>query len=163
MPRLAVLLAFAAALLGACDSAGQVTAEQEAFRLAALAVPGGITETTPDGRVLREDPDDWRTSPLYASRFFFAAAPFPNPLGVGGRLQIGASLSGSGAALVPYRLDGAGSLRLIRGVTGTTEGSAPLFTIPAAELGGPGLHRLVLLDPRGEVVTYGDVRVAAEG
>ena len=155
--RPAVLLGLLLLALG-CD-AGSVQEEQEQFRLAALSEPSGITETDSDGALISEDPDDWRTAPLYRSRFFFAFAPYPNPAGAAESVQFAASFTGGAAGLVPYRINARGDLVRIQGVVGTTDGSAPLFSFPAGQLGEPRLHRVVLLDATGQIVTYGDVRL----
>ena len=136
------------ALVAGCDATSLGEA-QRLFDLQALAPPNGITETTASGEVVREDPDDWRTAPLYLSTFSLTFVPFPNPAASTEAVQIAGVFSGSRGSLIPYVLDERDRLVRLQLVSGQTEGTAPLYTFGAGQLGGPGLYRLVLLDASG--------------
>lgn len=141
-----------------CDAVSIGEAQRQ-FELDAISTPSGYTQTDAQGRVISRDVDDWRPSPLYQSSFNLTFVPYPNPASATQNVQFAATFSGGGNGLVPYRLDSRGDLVLIQGVTGTTDGSAPLFSFPAGQLGATGLHRVVLTDPLGRFVTYGDIQV----
>jgi len=130
---------------------------QRVFELDAITAPIGITETDARGNVLREDPDDWRPSPIYRSQFNLTFTPYPNPASPTESIQFAATFAGTSGGLVPYRLNAQGDLAPIQAVTGNTSGSAPLFSFPAGQLGSQGIHRVVLLDFQSRVVSYGDV------
>ena len=141
-----------------CD-ATSVGDAQRLFELQAVSGPAGFTETDADGRVISEDPNDWRSAPIYATEFFLTFKPYPNPASATENIQFAASFSGRSGGLIPYRLTSRGELDPIGGVTGTTEGTAPLFSFPAGQLGESGLQRVVLVDLQGRIVSYGDVLV----
>ena len=152
------LLPFVFLFVLGCDATSLGEA-QRLFEFEAVSPPSGITETDADGRVVRDDPNDWRTAPLYATQFFLTFKPYPNPAAATESVQFAASFSGASGALVPYRLSSQGDLVRIQGVTGSTEGTAPLFSFPAGQLGAVGLTRVVLLDLQGRIVTYGDIQL----
>ena len=160
MTRLPTLLAPFAALLvlTGCDATSLGDA-QRIFELQAVSTPSGYTETDADGRVIRDDPSDWRAAPIYASEFFVTFKPYPNPASATENIQFAASFSGPSGGLEPYRLSSRGDLVRIEGVTGNTSGTAPLFSFPAGQLGDSGLQRVVLLDLQGRIVSYGDILV----
>ena len=158
MSRLALLALVLTLCIGGCDATSLGDA-QRTFELQALSLPEGITETTSTGDVIRTDPDDWRTAPLYLSTFSLTFVPYPNPASPSEAIQIAGTFSGTVGALIPYRLDERGDLDPLRIVSGQTEGTAPLYTLTAGQLGPAGLYRLVLLDASGRIVTYGDIEV----
>ena len=160
MPRLLPILGFllATPLFVGCD-ATSIGELQRVFEFDAVGVPDGVTRTDARGNVLSEDDRDWRTAPVYSSQFTLTFLPYPNPASPTESVQFAGTFSGSNGALIPYRLTAQGDLSRIQAVTGSTEGTAPLFSFPAGQLGGPGLHRVVLLDRQGRIVTYGDVEV----
>ncbi len=142
-----------------CDT----QARQDEFADQAGRAPDGYTETTLDAETLVEDPDDWRTSPLYRGRVTVDPA-FPNPVSVtnvtipltiigfdavqGGRLTLRA-YGADGRTLIsltpePLILSGPGGYEF--------EFSPGLLTTK-------GLHRVFIFDAAGEIVSYGDVMV----
>lgn len=165
MIRLFLPFSIVAAVLflfgGGCDITN-TAANQEAFERDALQkVPSGFTEITADGTVISEDPDDWRTAPLYAvGRFEIGQLPFPNPYAERSGLAFSGFAEGVGE-LVLRRLQSNGVLvGLDRDVLGSgTRGFS--FVDDGTWFGNvqPGLHRLVVLDGRGRIVTYGDIQV----
>lgn len=135
---------------------------QEAFERDALeTVPSEFTETDASGTVMSEDTDDWRTAPLYAvGRFEITQLPYPNPYAEPSGLSFSGFVEGA-SELVLRRLQSNGALVfLAREEPGA--GTQPFFfTDDGTWFSGvqPGLHRLVVLDGRGRVVTYGDIQV----
>src|SRR5690606_40269367 len=80
---LAAALLLSALALGGCDA----FEAQDAFEDDASEPPSGIFRTddgvTPLGG--ENDPDDWRTAPLYATSLFSVTLrPFPNPVSFSG-------------------------------------------------------------------------------
>ena len=156
-----LLLAVFVAGCGATD----VREAQRLFEAEAFTLPAsGFTET-PDGVTVRdEDPQDWRIAPRFLGDFELTLPPYPNPVGRGESIQLLGTFADRNGALIPYRLTRDGDLLRIEGacVSGSTLAPAPVYTVFAdcIGLGESGLFRLVLLDGRGDVVTYGDVSVA---
>jgi len=138
------------------------------FRIAAGAVPSGIFRTIDGVTPLNgeNDPDDWRTAPIYAtSGFFVAQRASPNParLSVPDVVQI--------VVHTDSRIPGGLQLVARSGInerivlTSFLDIPGPgdyVFTFFASEILGAQareLWRLVLFDSRGEPVTYGDLQL----
>ena len=154
------LLALASLPLAGCDALdGQSEFEQDAFRAAS-----GIARTDESGNVIADDPDDWRTAPLYAfSGFQVVLRAYPNPArldqGVTIQVRAGDAIPG-GLRIVAYR---AGLRRPIPGQQDDVPGPGTYtFTFFPGEIPGaqPGdLWRLVFFDGQSHVVTYGDLQI----
>ena len=159
------LLALACTLslvLVACDA---LDAQAE-FENAASLPPQGIFRTTDGVSALNgeNDPDDWRTAPLYAfdgTRVTLKAHPNP------ARLDDNVILQLSTGEAIP----GGVRIRPVRGqqfapILQTQEVSGPgvvTFSFFPGEIVGaqPGdLWRLIVFDGRSNVVTYGDLQIA---
>ncbi len=164
MIRTVFALIFAGLILSSCDANNA----QVEFSIEAGGVPSGIFRTDDGFTALmgENDPDDWRTSPLYAtSGFVVTNRAYPNP----------ASLSGSdGFTIVISTIDAIpGGLFLV-----AFDGFGERYELgPIESIPGPGsyaisrltsliqgaqageLWRLVLFDSRGEPVTYGDILI----
>lgn len=140
--------------------------EQEAFQL-----PEGITETEGDGDIIKEDPDDWRTSPFYQGLVFVNPA-FPNPVSIADKLSIEIEVSGIDAVsglTVAVLIDNAANAEF-RSLYTVSQNPLPpgLTSIPInpVELGrfnspesARGIHRLIIYDNQQNIISYGDVRV----
>ena len=155
--RFALPFGIAASLASTgCDQAEA----QSAFDLAARADPSGITATTSAGEVTRRDPDDWRVSPLFATRI--AVSPvFPNPASSASLVRVGVTsfeFEGAPNGLVLYRRSRDGVLTRLDSRTTQGPGAYEL-SAPTALLGGAGLYRLIVTDAFGQTVTYGDLEV----
>ncbi len=153
-PALACLLLVTCA---ACDTQEQ----QIEFEAHAFAPPSGYTRTTETGEIISEDADDWRTSPAYQTRIEIDPA-FPNPPGasavvtvpitvrefdtVRGRLE----LVVFDADRLPRRLDDISSAR---------DPGIYVFKFSPAIIGQSGLVRVFIIDPLGELVSYGDLQL----
>lgn len=144
--------------------------DQRDFEQEAFSLPEGFTETDGSGRIISEDPDDWRISPNY-SGIVTVDPPFPNPVQVSDIIQI---------HINPFQsaVFGLSVIVVIEGGTNLefrpvyTDHRSPLppglsvMEVNPVHLGrfntiesARGLHRLVLLDGRDNVISYGDVMV----
>lgn len=154
-------LMLAALLVTGCNTRG----EQSEFVVQALQPPGGITETDATGAVVgSEDPDDWRTGPLYVGRVRVEPA-FPNPVVFGGQITVGVTLLGfegvpRGVRIDALRSDGQQLFEIARRPEIDQDGFFPIRFNLSAAVGDEGLVRLVLFDiGRNEVISYGDVQI----
>lgn len=161
-PRRAALAALLAVLLplAACDSAEQ----QEAFYDEANRTPAGIARTDEDGRIVEDDPDDWRTAPAYGGIVRFEPA-YPNPAASGALVALPVSILQFGAVqgglyLRTYVQTSQGpSLRLLDRIPDASDPGGYDFRFTPAAFGLQGLQRVYVFDGAGELVTYGDVRI----
>jgi len=162
-----ILLAFLAFSVAGCSQDD----DQRDFEQEAFSFPEGFTETDGSGKVISEDPDDWRTAPFFQGLVFVDPA-FPNPVQVSGQLMINIEIAGieavSGLSVVVLIESGANpELRPVY-----TDPQSPMPTgisvisISPIQLGrfntvesARGLHRLIILDGRNNVISYGDVMV----
>ena len=170
MPHMVRLLLVALPLLAlACDSG--VADGQRAFEDQALLSPAeGITRTDERAAVLSRDSSDWRIGPAYLGRVRFLELPYPNPAPVGSAVSFLVDTEGvaGGLELAAVVRTGTGRVDLVRildpgarRADATAPGFYP-FSVSAGQIdvdGGGGLTRVVLLDGRGGVVSYGDVQV----
>lgn len=148
----------------ACSSAddAQKKFEQEAFRL-----PNAFTETNSSGEIINADPDDWRISPFYSS-FVEIRPAFPNPTS-GEVISLELLITGLGSVngLEVYFFDDRDRLRLI-----FFDERSPLptgftliqinpmeFSSGSTIAGAIGLHRVLIYDRRGNIISYGDIKV----
>jgi hypothetical protein len=163
--RLAATCALAL-LLPACDA---LDAQAE-FEDAAFFPPQGIFRTTDGVNAIggENDPDDWRTAPIYGTRFLVTKRAFPNPASVSSEF-VTIEVSVDGINAIP------GGLQLVvnpgtpqrRVVATAPEATSTGFyflsfspsSIPGVQSGD--LVRLVMFDGRGSVVTYGDLLIAS--
>lgn len=165
-PTLRAALALLTALaLPACDSAGGE--DQQRFEDAALlTVPSGFTRTDEAGAVVEADASDWQVGPAFGARVRVLQVPFPNPAGADDVVSFTVDVDGLQGGLALYRLRADGVFEPF----GTPETAYPdasrpgfytfrFFGSEATAAGVPGLYRLLLLNGRDRVVTYGDVRI----
>ena len=160
-PALVLSLTLAVA---ACDGAS--VEEQRFFEDQAFAeVPTGFTRTTEGGAVTAEDPGDWRIGPGYQGIVQTVQVPYPNPLPFRATAVYQVNVvAGVPGGLALYRLDAGGRLRLVgRPCDDAAQSTICTFTFQGSEVspvGDEGLVRLLLLDGRNGVVSYGDVQPA---
>lgn len=154
-------LALTALLLSGCNTRGA----QSEFVAQALQPPDGITATDENGAVVgSEDPDDWRTAPLYTGRVLVEPA-FPNPVAFGEQVTVGVTLRGfegvpRGVRIDALRSDGQQLFEITRRPEVEQDGFFPIRFNLSAVVGEARLVRLVLFDiGRNEIVSYGDVRI----
>lgn len=152
-----------ALLLSGCGS----SEAQAEFERDAAQAASGIARTDALGNLVSDDPDDWRTAPLYATSFFqVSTRPYPNPVSFssGDTVELIVSTGGAipgGLRLVPF-----GNGRRSRFTSEQTcfvgGPDVCVFDFFPSEIEGaqPGdLWRLILFDGQGNVVTYGDLRI----
>lgn len=145
--------------------------DQRAFEEQAFSLAENITETDPSGKIVTEDPDDWRTAPFFQGLVFVNPA-FPNPVLVSDRLDINVEITGieavSGLRVVVL-LESGPTIEFKPLYTSSEQPLPPGLTVASinpVELGrfntvesARGIHRIILLDNRENVISYGDVRV----
>lgn len=133
---------------------------QRDFAEEAALPPRGFTETL-DGRTfVSEDPDDWRTAPVYAGVVRVDPA-YPNPA-TGGTVTINLSVTVSNAVRSPLVLranDPAGRFLRLDEVRNVGSPGFYAFTFNPAMLGQSRLVRLYVFDGAGEIVSYGDLQL----
>lgn len=164
LPVLLISLLFLATGCGQDDD--QREFENEAFQL-----PEGITETSGNGEIISEDPDDWRTAPFFAGLVFVDPA-FPNPVSIGDQLSLNIDVAGidaiSGLTVAVLIEDAANAQ--FRSLYSINQNPLPpgltSININPVELGrfnspesARGIHRIIIFDNRQNIISYGDVRV----
>ena len=145
----------AGAALAGCDQAElQDRFEQDARRL-----PGGYTATNAGGEVLTPDADDWRTAPAYAGRA--AVRPvYPNPSGDGLPFTLDVSiLTFDGPPGVVVRSYDAADRPFVLAELRETQPGNYSLSFSALRFPGRGLHRVLVQDGLGGLISYGDVLV----
>lgn len=152
-PKISFPLLLAVLLFVGCDG----TALQDQFADDAGRVPEGYTATDRNGAVLDEDPDDWRTAPVYLGKVRVEPA-FPNPTS-GESVTVTVSIlefGGVSGGLYLRARQSNGVFVLLDALQDDAPGTY-LMTFSPANLARSGLVRLFVLDARGEIVSYGDV------
>nr|BCX01100.1 MAG: hypothetical protein KatS3mg041_1146 [Bacteroidota bacterium] len=145
--------------------AGNLDTAQERFTRQAWEEARGFTRTDASGRVLEEDPEDWRTAPIVAGLLLFHP-PYPNPTrGEDLFLPVevlaferfptsiegwARDLEGRPVRLFRRELEGPGVY--------TVRFSLALLSPNRNWNSLRGLHRIRVLDLQGQVLTYGDVK-----
>ena len=144
-----------AVLYASCDTADL----QRDFEAQAFATPSGYTQTNDQGEAISIDADDWRTAPAYTGRIDVSPA-FPNPPGSGTEVVVpfkvrefnsvrgGLDLVIFDANRIARRLDQVRSAR---------DPGAYVFKFAPAFIGQTGLVRVYIVDPLGDLVSYGDL------
>lgn len=152
--RSCVPLLVLALIAGACDTQGR----QDEFAEGASRPPSGFVRTDADGKILSDDPDDWRTAPLFVGKVRIDPA-YPNPSS-GGFVTISFAVLDFNAVRGGLFLrafdDNRRFIRLDEAPEATQPGSY-VFSFSPALLGRTGLHRLYVFDGFNEIVSYGDL------
>lgn len=159
-PYIALLIAV---VVVGCDNQGA----QEDYINEASSLPSGITRILANdfgGTICTEDPDDWRTSPVYTGIILVERPAFPNPASGAtegtillrvlqfDRVQGGFVLNAFGSGNLPIELG--------RIPDASSPGEYALQFSPSL-LSENGLHRLFVFDSIGELVTYGDFELTS--
>ena len=144
--------------------------DQREFERQALQPPDGFTQTDGNGSVVNglEDPDDWRTSPFYAGYIEFDPA-WPNPALTTDAITIrfrvvttDADLQLLRAEVYHPRDNRLAELDRIESPPGFGEAQfrfSPASLTRAGEQIPDGLYRIIITEERGNIVTYGDVKI----
>lgn len=130
--------------------------------------PAGFSRTDEDGEVLSTDEDDWRTAPLYRGAIRFDPA-YPNPTRGERRVTVPfatTDFNSISGGLILRAFDNDGNFVALDEVREAGQTGFHTFSFPATLLSTSGdltsiqgLHRLFVLDGRGELVTYGDLMI----
>lgn len=157
-----LLVALTLVFATGCDSGlgeAQRLFEDEAF----LGVAAGYTEVrVTDDRgavVIDTDVDDWRVGPTFGTRIQVLAPPSPNPVGRDGLITFQLFTTEAGEISLRRR-NARGDLLFVEAFS-STSGGIRTVTVRGSEVsdGTEALNRLLVVDGRGRVVTYGDVLV----
>ncbi|GAB5534325.1 MAG: hypothetical protein Rubg2KO_05740 [Rubricoccaceae bacterium] len=155
------LVLLAAALVSGCSAFNNE--EQVAFENAAfLLQPNGYTRVSELAVVGQADPDDWRTGPAFVGRASVLTPPYPNAAPRDATVRLLIDTNGVPGGLAVYTVNARGDLILLDerpDATDTGFYELAFFASQATAGGGDGLYRLVVLDGRQRVVTYGDLLV----
>ncbi|MEX0722653.1 MAG: hypothetical protein WD357_10750 [Gracilimonas sp.] len=159
------VIAFALLLTVSCTrNDAQREFEQEAYRS-----PDGYTETAQNnGEVLSNDPDDWRTSPLFQG-LIIVKPPYPNPVTTNQPVwfEIGVTGVNSINGLQVFtRLDNGEFISLFENFETLQPGDFPPFQINPIEFGmngtpegARGLNRIYIFNANSQLISYGDILV----
>lgn len=161
-----LFLSGSAVLISSC---GKDKNQQQFVNEALSTIPEGITEMTAAG-VPKEDgatdPKDWRISPDYAGLVSILTPAYPNPVAIGQPLKIDIDL---GYAETVSRLQ-------VYVLNPNSGDLVPLYqksdlsiieTIPLnadhfadqVGVGNSNIYRILIYDGRGNIISYGDVKV----
>ena len=158
-----ILALFALLWLG-CDNQGA----QEDFIAEAGQLPAGITrilDSNSGGTICSEDPDDWRTSPIYSGIILVERPPSPNPVGGSSLVTITVRVLQFDRVRGSLLLRAFGAANTLISLDTIIDASSPgeyVFQFSPSLLTENGLHRLFIFDALGELVSYGDLEVVAE-
>lgn len=161
--RTSFSILFLAILLSGCDAGGA----QSEFREAASLPPNGFFRTDDGVNPIGgdDDPDDWRTAPVYSGKFLVTRRAYPNPAALQEVVTIEVRVTGfnvipGGIRLVGYTETGR---RVVLGYDpSATSDGAYAFTFFGGDLtdsGQSGLRRVILFDGQSQPLSYGDIYV----
>jgi hypothetical protein len=139
-----------------CDSQEQ----QDIFVQDAGATPEAFARTDNTGRIVDDDPDDWRVAPVFGGKVRFDPA-YPNPVG-GGFVIIPVTVLEFNAiqgGLALRARDASGRLRTLDDILDASDPGAYIFRFSPALLNRTGLIRVFIFDRLGELVSYGDLMI----
>jgi len=150
---------------GCSPSEDQLLFEQQAF-----SAPSGFTETNDRGITARTDPDDWRIGPMFY-RLATVNPIYPNPTkGSDLRLQIyierNEAIFGMEIVRIDTRYVPVRYIPLYRNSQSPLAPGIMNINIPFSiifpqypGLDERGLHRILVLDSRQNVISYGDLKL----
>lgn len=134
----------------------------DGFRERASARPSGIVQTDADGNVIDwpDSEQDWETSPSYLG-VVIVDALYPNPATVGSTLRIPVTVRTTGGVRGGLYIEWIreGILTRIAEYPFVNEPGYYVLEFDAALFGTTGLFRIFITDGRGDVVSYGDIRI----
>lgn len=151
-------------LLSACiKDEAQTEFERDAYQS-----PSGITQTTAQGEIVSEDPDDWRTAP-YFQGVVEVNPPFQNPAQLGTLIEFELLIQGiQGISGLDVRVNNLNSSTrtIYSSFEGEIEQQLYDFRVNPIDLSqdgsdnlARGLHRIFFFDFNGRLITYGDIEV----
>lgn len=142
--------------------------DQKEFEQKAFSEAEGYTETDPNnGKIINEDPDDWRISPFYQGLVRIEPA-YPNPAGSSDRINLyihsnGIESVSDLSVIVYYGYSSSGSEMLLDEYSGELRGSMNFNfqgSLVAQHTESPqGTYRVIIVDGNENVVSYGDIQI----
>ena len=153
-----LVLLLAGSFMSGCDSQQQ----QDEFAREASSTPEGFARTDNTGRILDDDENDWRVSPIYGGKVRFDPA-YPNPV-AGEFVTIPVtilefnSIQG-GLTLRAYDSSTPRNLRTLDDILDASDPGAYIFRFSPTLLNRTGLVRMFIFDRLGELVSYGDLMI----
>lgn len=151
-------------LISACNQ----NDDQRDFERSAFSSPDdAYTQTSANGEIISEDPDDWRVSPFYQGLVNIEPA-FPNGAGSSDKISINLDNHGfesvSGLIVWAYYSDSADGLRLLDERSGELHPGLTTISFQGIQVARfpenpQGLYRVIILDGNENVISYGDVRI----
>ncbi len=134
---------------------------QHEFEAQAFAPAAGYTQTTETGETISTDEDDWRTAPAYQTRIEIDPA-FPNPPGTSAVVTVPVKVRDFDAVQGGLELVHFDSNRIARRLDNIRSARSPgayVFKFTPSLIGKTGLVRVFVVDPLGELVSYGDLQL----
>lgn len=162
-PALLILAALFVLTMSSCDT----QADQNNFVDEASLPPEGITRILDQsfgGTVCEEDPDDWRTSPVYNGIIRVERGASPNPASsVLVTIDVTVlQLDRVRGSLTLRAFGGGNTLVFLDTILDASSPGGYVFQFNSSLLSTNGLHRLFIFDGVGELVTYGDIELAGQ-
>lgn len=146
----------------------QSNSAQEEFERRAFSSPENFTKTDANGNILINDPDDWEIGPLFQGLVEINAVPYANP-SIGLRFNFEILVTGLEAVsgLEIYARDPFGRPFIIYNDNRRPlpPGLVDIFIEPSwlapsrVYSEAVGLNRIFVYDGRGNLITYGDLKV----
>lgn len=151
-------------LITACSQ----NSAQNDFEREAFSPPSEITRTNGNGEVDENhiDENDWRIAPFFSGLVFTVSPAFPNPVLTNDHITLNMSLVGINdiQRILVYALSNyVQAERIVADYPGPILSNV-IITINASQVvdnpqDPQGVYRLVATDERGNVITYGDVKI----
>lgn len=142
--------------------------DQQEFEREAFNRPENFTETRDNGEIVdgKEDPDDWRISPFYQGTLSIDP-PFPNPVLSTERVTLILLVTGVDAVngfRVFVLYDETNYVPIYEEFRSPLPPGVNTVTLDARSIARfeenpEGLYRLIIEDLRGNVISYGDVKI----
>lgn len=163
-----IYLGFIASFLIILSISCQRNSAQEEFERRAFTTPENFTKTDNNGNILVNDPDDWEIGPLFQGLVEINAVPYANP-SIGLRFDFELLVTGLEAVsgLEIYARDQFGRPFIIYNDNRRPlpPGLVDIFIEPSwlspsrIYSEAVGLNRIFIYDGRGNLITYGDLKV----
>lgn len=153
--RCALLITFLFLAIVGCGN------NDDGFRARVSVEPSGIVETDEDGNVIDwpASEHDWETSPSYAG-IVVVDALYPNPARLSSTLRIPVTVRTGGMRGGLYiEWIREGFLTRLAEYPFVDEPGYYVLEFDAALFNDTGLFRIFITDGRGDVVSYGDIRI----
>lgn len=141
---------------------------QDKFESDARKAPSGITRTDASGRILSNDPDDWRIGPMFQGFVDISVPAYPNP-SQNQRITIDLIISGleSVSGIEVYTRTALGEPLFLYEIPDRPVpiGVSQIFFDPISLSpfrtydDAIGIHRIYIYDRNGNLISYGDLEI----